>query len=173
MRLFPVPDSEQASVGGLVSSSAVGAISEHLAIAKLLESGHRVAIPVVDDDGVDMVVNYGVTVQIKAKSRPVANSVYAFSLDRSRYRADGSRRPNDRKLTTAEVLICHGVEHGAWWVIPVEWLRATGWDAQHSGFSLSLDPRHKSKYADLSRTCRDRWDVFSDGSLRASPSRAS
>lgn len=47
---------------------AAGCAAEHRAIAELLERGHQVAKPVVDNDGVDLVVDYRIKVQIKSST---------------------------------------------------------------------------------------------------------
>lgn len=52
-----------------LAHSRFGRAAEFLAMAELLERGHKVAQPIVDDDGVDIVVNYGTRVQVKASSQ--------------------------------------------------------------------------------------------------------
>lgn len=47
-----------------------GHIAEQWAIAECLERGFHVAVPVVDDDGVDLIVNYRNTVQVKSTMAP-------------------------------------------------------------------------------------------------------
>lgn len=79
-----------------LSDAAVGLLGEQLAIVELMRRGFKVAVPVVDDDGVDLVVNYRLRVQVKSSGRqrvePLRGYVYyqyAWSqLDRSRGKCD-------------------------------------------------------------------------------------
>lgn len=75
-----------------VSLLARGTIAEHLAIAELLRRGHRVAVPVVDDDGVDLLVDYRIKVQVKSSA--------ALSAERRRGSGSvGPRRLSKRYVT--------------------------------------------------------------------------
>lgn len=48
-----------------VFTAAKGTATELEVIARLLRLGHKVATPVVDDDGVDLIVDYRTLVQVK------------------------------------------------------------------------------------------------------------
>lgn len=142
-----------------IESTRLGALSEHLAIAKLLELGHKVAVPVADDDGVDLIIDYSIKAQVKARSKPLSNT-YAFSHNRTKSTIDGLTRSRQKPLT-ADFWICHGVLHNAWWIVPHEWLIEAGFPiAGTGGFSLSLTNAYQSKYASISRRCRDAWHLL-------------
>lgn len=67
----PIPEAHEAA-----RYQSLGVAAEHAAIARLLDLGHKVAVPVTDDDGVDLIVNYRWTVQVKsAAKRNVAGSL--------------------------------------------------------------------------------------------------
>ena len=136
--------------------SAIGASSEHLAVAKLLSLGHKVAIPVVDDDGVDLVVNYRLAVQVKSRQEPINGTSYVFNFNRSRGRGP-------RPLSAADVWICHGVKDDAWWVLPTAWIMEAG--GGNGSLSLSLVVQRQSKNAELSGVCREAWHLL-DKELR-------
>lgn len=95
-----------------IGSSAFGAKAVHLAIAELLRRGHRVAVPVVDDDGVDLVVDYRVTVQVKSASLRVARPVLGYSYPAFKWFLGTKRR-------TADVFLLHaaGDERDRWFVV--------------------------------------------------------
>jgi hypothetical protein len=63
--LFPLPANPVISSDG-IGATAKGHRAVALLIARLLEIGHKIATPVVDDDGVDLIVNYRITVQVLA-----------------------------------------------------------------------------------------------------------
>lgn len=65
------------------SSMAAGVAAEHLAIAELLLRGHAVAKPVVDEDGVDLVVDYRYRVQVKSSTHAVIGSKYVAKTPRT------------------------------------------------------------------------------------------
>src|SRR3990172_7695085 len=94
VRLFPVepglaePDAAFDS-GHARWTTSIGALAEIRLIAELLGRGHRVAQPVSDDDGVDLIVNYRTCVQVKSCARPREPGSYHFNV--VRYRKNGAR----------------------------------------------------------------------------------
>lgn len=168
-RLFalpePEPDAWEARLDDFGPTTTLrGALSEMRAIQVLLERGFKVAIPVVDDDGVDMVVNYRRTVQVKSSARmghagrfPSWHFGFTASWN---YRKDGSRsyRPQS---ATADFWVCHAVPVDAWWIVPREALLETGFRVKPgSAFSLSTEPTNQRKYGALSARCRDAWELL-------------
>ncbi len=165
-RLFEVePISRRARNGGL-SSAAVGAIAETKAITKLLELGHKVAIPVVDDDGVDLVVNYTTTVQVKARSAACVNSptgTYAFSPSGSTRRYSSNGRSDKRpQVPFADVLIFYAIDIGAWWILTADQLHEAGATPGVESITLRAWPKSDSQYSRISIEGRDAWHVFDE-----------
>jgi hypothetical protein len=144
-----------------LSSSHKGALSEFAAIVELMRRGHKIAVPLVDDDGVDLIVDYHVKVQVKSSAAPLRKGEsWQFGFTRGRYLADGSRIYEQHRLG-ADVLICHAVPIDAWWIIPIERLREFGFGVEMKhAISLSANPLINSRYAALATECRDAWDVF-------------
>lgn len=110
-------DVASAAVNGVASlkadTSAYGALAEHLAITELLRRGHKVAVPVVDDDGVDLVVNYSVRVQVKNAHRRAVEVQPGYVYDKFGWRSK-------HRWAEADVFLLHGYEGGLsrWWVVP-------------------------------------------------------
>jgi hypothetical protein len=144
----------------LVPGTRTGCISEHLAIVELLKRGHKVAVPVVDDEGIDLVVDYRTTVQVKSANNPQRSgqgNAWVFSLGGVKWKANGAK--NYRRPLEAQVHMFHAVTADAWWIVPTQWLLEAGLGESTMGISLTLNPG-RSKYASLSRTCRDAWDLL-------------
>lgn len=72
-----------------VTTSASGMATQMEVVAELLRRGHKVAVPVVDDDGVDLVVNYCVKVQVKFTSVTNPNGIPILSARRMTRRRPG------------------------------------------------------------------------------------
>lgn len=104
-----VPAVNARPLSGSHGTSAYGAVAEQLAIAELLLRGHRVAVPVVDDDGVDLVVDYRVRVQVKNAHRRDVETVPGYSYPASSW---GSKRG----WRDADVFMLHSA--GRWWIVP-------------------------------------------------------
>lgn len=148
------------------NTTLIGAISEHAAITRLLSFGHKVAVPVVDDDGVDLIVNYRHTVNVKSARRPHRQSAgysntYVFNLTTWEYRREAirnvegrARQIKRRSFETVRFLICHGVADDAWWIVPVAQLPSSRL------LSLSMAPVHAPKSGELSLKYRDAWHLF-------------
>lgn len=103
--------------------AAIGVAAENLAISVLLRRGHKVAVPVVDDDGVDLIVDYRLRVQVKSSSRRVVttNPPYSYAA----YMFSGL----NKSLGKVEFFLFHGVgDDGTdrWWVVPAAALAGCG-----------------------------------------------
>lgn len=147
--LFVVGDEPMVNGVG-ISSSGFGKAAEYLAVAKLLSLGHRVAIPVVDDDGVDLVVNYRTTVQVKSSGRRVMETMPGYS-----YRAFTWTKLGKKGTARADVYLLHGEDDGShrWWCVPADVMRSCGgtlclYEGSNRGLSGELH-----RYADA-------WGVF-------------
>jgi PD-(D/E)XK endonuclease len=150
MRLFE----EDPSAGGLAGALAgvdgagpggravaLGKAAEMDAIGRLLRLGHRVAVPVCDDDGVDLVVDYRVTVQVKSTGCFAGPHGYPMvSLQKGR-RGQRSRGGSVVR-SHVDVFAVYAVDVG-WWVIPREAMPRTG---------LWLGPRYEQ--------WREAWEIF-------------
>lgn len=95
--------------------AAIGVAAEQLAIAALLRRGHKVAVPVVDDDGVDLIVDYRIRVQVKSGRRRDIETLPGYV-----YSAYGWSQLG-RSAGKVELFMLHGVTPlGAdrWWIVP-------------------------------------------------------
>ena len=93
----------------------IGALSELRAAELLIERGHRVAKPIVDDFGIDLIVDYhrgsAITVQVRC-SRAKANLKYTHSSNPVwRFRAF-------ERSIAADIVMFHVRPLGAWWIAP-------------------------------------------------------
>ncbi len=136
-----------------ISSSAHGALAEQLAIVELLRRGHRVAVPVVDDDGVDLVVNYHLRVQVKNAMRKTQNLGPGGT-----YPYEGFKWSSQYAWSEADIFILHGEEAAGsrWFIVPA--FAITG-----HGKTLSMYDAPSAHAASAARTValhEDRWDHF-------------
>lgn len=141
---------------GLLTSAA-GRACELLVAARLLELGHKVAVPIVDDDGIDLIVNYRTTVQVKS-SRLV--DVAPASL-RGRYRYFVFK--SIRWAWNADVFVFRGVEPGqrdAWWIVPSSVLRDTGVKGAISLLPPGTSSGKFGKWSPAFAPYVDRWELF-------------
>lgn len=152
-RLFVAADYAAAALGPRThrTKQASGQITEHEAIVKLLRLGHQVAVPVVDDDGVDMIVNYKHLVQVKSQHTQSQASGTSWIFQYA-----GPRRREVR----ADMFIFHAAPIDAWWVIPTAVLLEFGIGTRQTGLSLSTLPQRAYKHRHLSETYRDAWHLF-------------
>lgn len=96
-----------------VGSSAFGASAELRAAARLLELGHKVAIPVVDDDGVDLVVDYRLRAQVKT-CLGLTSGQWTFELRPNQ----ADRRAGKSPRRNADFYILFAADVAVWWIIP-------------------------------------------------------
>jgi len=126
-----------------VGSHALGKMAEMLLVVELLKRGHKIALPLVDDDGVDVVVNYRKAVQVKSVGRPLPGQAFHFLTLRKMNVGNGERR----KMALAEhvdVLAVYAHDACAWWHIPA---------AEITGRkNLTLGPKQAQ--------WRDAWHVY-------------
>ncbi len=150
-----VPQNVHLSKGrlGRNPEGANGVASEHEVIARLLRSGHKVAVPVVDDDGVDLIVNYRTTVQVKMSG--------LFQVTQGpnpeRYHYNIFKSPS--KTWNADVFAFHGVgaEADTWWVIPAAVIRASGHKSAYN-----LRPPSAFDASPRFHEWIDAWHVFDE-----------
>lgn len=106
-----------------VGAFSKGKLAEHALIVRLLELGHKVAVPVVDDDGVDLVVNYSMLVQVKASSQRLAGGGLNVPLHCvGRHAKETKQYGRGRRHIAAHVgiLAVYALDSSAWWLIPRE-----------------------------------------------------
>jgi hypothetical protein len=144
--LSPVPEANGRVERRGRDTIAKGAASEVAAIGRLLALGHRVAIPFVDDHGVDLVVNYRVVVQVKGReAQQVAGMTYNFSLKRL-------QQPELRRHL--DVFLFHAQDIDVWWVVPRAALDELGVVS-----NVCLGTTYASRFRDLDRF-REAWEFF-------------
>jgi hypothetical protein len=117
--LFNLAREVAKSEGEGITTSCVGALAEYLAIVRLLELGHKVARPVVDDDGVDLWVGYSPMIKVQVKS---ANFRDSYGCLRLPIRNGNSPRMREH----IDVLMVFARDSGSWWIIPMDFLKSTG-----------------------------------------------
>lgn len=137
-----------------LSSTSYGKWAEQLAIVELLRRGHRVAVPVADDDGVDLVVNYRLRVQVKNAFRSTKGLGPGGS-----YLYDGFAWSAKCGWLKSDVYLLHGDEGGAsrWWVVPAEVL------VGHGATLLLYEGARRSQRrsrASIVREYEDAWHLF-------------
>jgi hypothetical protein len=115
-RLFALPAPEtDAEATTAHAYQSLGIAAEYLAVARLLEAGHKVAIPVTDDDGVDLIVNYRTTVQVKSGAYRNPQGVLFVGM-RSMRNTERSRQPAIRNHI--DIFLFYARDTGEWWVVP-------------------------------------------------------
>jgi hypothetical protein len=124
---------------------AAGASSEMLVVSRLLLLGHRVALPVLDDDGVDLIVDHRTTVQVKSAAQ-VRHGGYLF--------CGGHGLPLLR--SHVDVVVLHGREGDHWWVVPTSVLRNAGVGKTVRIPIPGMDPSRQPRFAEW----LDAWPVF-------------
>lgn len=93
----------------------IGTISEMRLIAELLSRGFKVAKPIVDD-GVDLIVNYKICLQVKSLSKPGNSKSYAFKIRNAWNTSKGSID----FAPEVDILVLHAIDINGWWLIPLE-----------------------------------------------------
>lgn len=133
-----------------VESSAYGKIAELRAIDELIRRGHKVAIPVVDDDGVDLVVDYRTTVQVKTSHRRLMETAPGYSYGAFSW---GSGRNREFR---ADIYLLHaaGATGDRWWVVPADVLRG------RCAGQINMYLESKRGLSATLREFEDRWDLL-------------
>jgi PD-(D/E)XK endonuclease len=148
-RLFelpPLPDRDEPEPDA-PGYSALGHAAEQVLIARLIQMGHRVAVPVVDDDGVDMIVNYDLKIQVKSSGSRSPAGMLLVCLNGRRFRERGDRgflRPH------VDIVAVHARDTQAWWFLP-----RNGIIGARQNIALSEYGRHS--------TWHEAWEVFAPG----------
>lgn len=93
------------------SYAAMGVAAEMMLVAALLERGHKVALPVVDDDGVDLIVDYRKLVQVKTSASRDVNDLLVVELRGGASKTTGLR-------TGLDVVAVFDREYGSWYFVP-------------------------------------------------------
>jgi hypothetical protein len=151
MRLFDLEPHVPASVAGPINRAAYAAEQE--LISRLLLMGCHVAVPVVDDDGVDLIVDYRIKVQVKTTAQ--RNSSGALVLRMANRRASERKRENRGWLRDhVDVLAVKAIDSGAWWFIPADAARG-----RSGSFSL-----HERGGRGLS-CWHEAWHLFMGGAV--------
>lgn len=144
----------EGDAGAALGSVTLGSLGEVKAIAALIARGYKVAKPVVDDDGVDLIVGYHITVQIKTSANARSghdDGAFTFRVGR---RSKAETRPgrgaekHSRIAAHVDVVMLHALAEDLWWIVPARIVREfTG----HMRFRNG---------AVLDRQWRDAWSVF-------------
>lgn len=106
---------------------ALGVAAELVLTARLLELGHKVAKPVTDDDGVDLIVDYSMLVQIKSTGQRTVHGDARVLLESCR----ASERKYGRGMRNyvdehVDVLAVYARDTRAWWFIPRDHVQTNG-----------------------------------------------
>lgn len=135
-----------------LSSSAYGALAEHMAVTELLRRGFKVARPVVDDDGVDLIVDYRITVQVK-------NS-YRRAQIRNGRSYTGWSWGSKGTWQEAQVFILHGSSGSGsrWWIVPRGAFRSGRTLTVYEGMQRGVQ-QHLAAFEDC-------WEVFRHADIR-------
>jgi hypothetical protein len=118
-----------AATVGRLHASATGAVAELVAQGILIDRGHKVAVPVVDDDGVDLIVDYRTLVQVKTTGMVNGSGVPYIHFKRNSYRRrqDGTRVARGGEGIPAHVdVLLILVRDIGWYVVPRESAPASG-----------------------------------------------
>jgi hypothetical protein len=113
-RLFDLPALE-VEAHDSARFQALGTAAEHVLIGRLLELGHRIATPVTDDDGVDLIVNYTTLVQVKSSSKRNTNGMLTVSLNGRR---SSERNGRGYIRQHIDIIAVYARDSRAWWFIP-------------------------------------------------------
>lgn len=134
-----------------LSSARVGRVGELRAEAKLLELGCTVAHPSIDN-GVDLIVNGNLGVQVKSSQGSVRNGSTPFYVFSPKI---------DLQESPADVFVFYGLADDIWWVIPRVMLLSFG-------RSINLTPevnpnpggRGRPSRTHQLQMYRDAWHLF-------------
>jgi hypothetical protein len=115
-QLFPT-ESRLPNGGRQGSSRRAGCVAELLATAELLQRGHKVAVPVVDDDGIDLVVDYRWRVQVKSSTQRTRDNCIRFTLS-SRGRTNATAL-----YSKVDIWLLFSWSDRAFYVVPADEIR--------------------------------------------------
>lgn len=140
---------------GRAATSARGRIVELLAEVRLLVLGHRVARESVDDDGVDLILDRHLLLQVRSSQ---LHTVAASSL--RPHRAFIFKRGKNGGWRADFYLFCgyEQIDAGFWWIVPGEVLRERG-----VGSSLTLFAEAGSGRSVEFAPYREAWHLLREG----------
>lgn len=153
-RLFAIEVDVSSALVSPFNFTRTGAIAQLRAAVELLDRGYAVALPMVDDAGVDLVVNHRIPVQVKSSGSRSKTGMLHVNLE--------SRSSNDRRVgvpprpnlsPSVEVLMVYARDTGTWWIIPISAISEAG---KLNSTSLSLT-EHATRGLSA---WRDAWEVF-------------
>jgi hypothetical protein len=152
-KLFEIPEAERTQETHLAARfQALGTAAEYILVARLLELGHKVALPVTDDDGVDMIVNYKTKVQVKSSANRDAAGQLHVSITSRRF---SERRDRHTYIgRNIDVIAVHARDSGAWWLVPRSHL-----PIKTTTLKLTEHPG-MNRRASSASMFRDAWHVF-------------
>lgn len=113
-RLFDLPALE-VEAQAAARFSALGTAAELILTGRLLELGYRVAVPVTDDDGVDLIVNYALKVQVKSSASRNVNGLLMVGLT-GRRSAERGAGPSIKEHI--DIVAVYARDSRCWWFIP-------------------------------------------------------
>lgn len=156
-RLFEVPRTLEAPVE---SSSDYGLISkavELLLAAQLMLRGHHVSMP-LQDDGVDLVVDYRTLVQVKSSATRTRPGMLYVQFDGRRFRERKTGSRKGRIRADIDIVACYARDTERWWFIPKAALEDAGSDAGVPLYEGRFPTRAAAPF------CRylAAWDIFDD-----------
>jgi hypothetical protein len=129
--------------------SDIGRAGEHRVVAELLLRDFRPLLAIVDD-GVDITLESGRTIQVKTSSKPRLQGKrphYAFSFQSSEWRRG---RAVKRRRMLADFAVCWCIQHDLFYVIP---RMAVG---SRTVLNLSVDPSRPSMFDRY----RNAWEIL-------------
>ena len=108
----------------MLTTNEIGRAGEHRVISELLLRGHRPLVAVVDE-GADLILSDGLTVQVKATAAKIGNNCrYANGAPRTYYqfRFHSKIWRNGRAIVqrglAADVAICWAIPEDRFWIVP-------------------------------------------------------
>jgi hypothetical protein len=141
-----------------MDAQRIGTVAEIRATAELLSRGHSVAIPVIDE-GVDLVVDYSIKVQVKASGQRTPHGAVMVSLAQRARNASGTRAKPLNDLV--DVLLVMATDTGSWWVIPRSALEMAGAIGRRN-LVLSEHVQRNGQHTSVLSGWLDAWSVFED-----------
>src|SRR5947209_4935295 len=88
-------------------ASTIGEVAECRAVAELLLRGHKVARPSIDNDAIDLVIDYRLRAQVKCTTQANWRGSFSFTL------RTGTRPSLAGHI---DVVIFHALDPQLWWL---------------------------------------------------------
>jgi hypothetical protein len=132
---------------------------ELLLAAKLMLRGHHISIP-LQDDGIDLVVDYRLLVQVKSSASRDGNGKLRIGFEGRRWsEREGRLSTTSRKgqlRDDVDVLACYARDSEAWWFIP----RSEIGNAK--GISLTEHLQGRRTATSLYSSYLGAWSIFAE-----------